>query len=544
MRHSRTLFASISLLLLLARQAAAQEDPNVEFSKHYDAGDRYYDQGDWGHALREYQKAHEILPQISRPLFNIGKMYEFQGMMPEALEWYRRYLKESDKEPEEYRRRAQTRVRALESTPARIRVACELPDAQGEIADVTITGEDGHAVHSKCDEEVAVHAGHYKIQIRAPHYDPGKVQDVTLHIGQPFNYFEPLKRKKGELRVFADPEEALVLVTDLNTRIYGDGTPNELPDGIHNLHVEAPGRIAEDRTIEVRSGQEALLNVPLRRQPRHGQLDLALFNAGYGGFVIPATVRAICVGCGKMASQHTLEPGTGLILSTGGAALGAFTSLFLTDEKMSTGTAYFIMAGPLYGSLEGLGIAMASDSDTENTLWWTLGGSVVGLTISALAAGPVDSTIGDSLLLHTGGFWGAATGFMLWGSIGAQRESDLGAFLLAGLNVGIVSGLVFSGETEYTWSHVAMINLGTAASTAIFLGLGAAIESNSGDQTQRWRFALGGMAVGFIASGLLTRNWDEPRYFRNLSIAPPMPMIDIGPDGTHRYMLSLVSGRW
>ena len=39
------------------------------------------------------------------------------------------------------------------------------------------------------------------------------------------------------------------------------------------------------------------------------------------------------------------------------------------------------------------------------------------------------------------------------------------AFLLAGLNVGIVSGLVFSGETEYTWSHVAMINLGTAAST-------------------------------------------------------------------------------
>src|SRR5262249_58465435 len=116
---------------------------------------------------------------------------------------------------------------------------------------------------------------------------------------------------------------------------------------------------------------------------------------------------------------------------------------------------------------------------------------------SALAAGPVDSTIGDSLLLHTGGFWGAATGFMLWGAIGAQRENDLGAFLLAGLNIGVVSGLVFSGETEYTWSHVAMINLGTAASTAIFLGLGAAIETSSScrtnqnfaaDQTQRWRF--------------------------------------------------------
>jgi hypothetical protein len=525
--------------------AAAQEDHSVEFSKHYDAGDRFYDQGDWGHALREYQKAHEILPQIPRPLFNIGKMYEFQGMMPEALEWYQRYLREADKEPEEYRKRAQTRVRALESTPARIRVGCELPDVQqGEIAEVFITGDDGRTIQTKCDEEIAVRAGHYRIQIRAQHYDPGKVTDVTLRIGQPFNYFEPLRRKKGELRVFADPEEALVLVTNLNQRIYGDGTPNELPDGVHNLHVEAPGRVAEDRQIEIRSGQPSLLNVPLRRQPRHGQLDLALFNAAYGGFVVPATVRAICVGCGKTPDSRTLEAGNGLILSTGGAALGAFTSLFVTDEKMTTGTAYFIMAGPLYGSLEGLAIGMATESDIENKLWWTLGGSAVGLTISALAAGPVDSTIGDSLLLHTGGFWGAATGFMLWGSIGAERESDLGAFLLAGLNVGIVSGLVFSGETEYTWSHVAMINLGTAASTAIFLGLGAAIESDSGDQTQRWRFALGGMAVGFIASGLLTRNWDEPRYFRNLSIAPPMPMVEIGPDGRHRYMLSLFSGRW
>jgi len=270
-------------------------------------------------------------------------------------------------------------------------------------------------------------------------------------------------------------------------------------------------------------------------------LDLALFNAAYGGFVLPATARALCIGCG---SQRTLDSGPVLYLSTGGVAMGAFATLFLTDDKMSTGTGYFIMAGPLYGSVEGLAIAMASDSTLENTLWWTLGGGAVGLTVAALAAGPVDSTIGDALLLHTGAFWGTATGFMLWGSIGADRKSDLGGFLLAGLNVGIVSGLVFSGETEYTWSHVAMINLGTAASTAIFLGLGAAIETSSGDQTQRWRFALGGMAVGFIASGLLTRNWDEPRYFKNFSFAPPLPRVELLPDGSHRYMLDLFNGRW
>ena len=540
MRRCRTRFASISLLLLV-RLAAAQEEPedrNAEFSKHYDAADRYYDKGDFARALKEYQRAYEILPQQARSLFNIAKMYELQGQQPEALDWYQRYLREGGREPEQYRQLAQTRVRALEATPAHINVGCE----QGQEAEVRITGDDGRTIRTACNEEVTVHAGKYRIEVLAPHFEPTKPLERTLRLGQAFNYFATLVPKKGELRVFADPDDALVLVKDLGQRIYGDGTPNQLPDGTHTIHVEAPGRVAEDRDVEVRGGTEALLNVPLRRRPRHGQLDLALFNAGYGGFLVPATVRALCIGCSK--TNPTLDPGTGLILSTGGAALGAFTSLFLTDEKMTTGTAYFIIAGPLYGSLEGLAIGMATESDIENKLWWTLGGSALGLTIAALAAGPVDSTIGDSLLLHTGGFWGAATGFMLWGSIGAQRESDLGAFLLAGLNVGIVSGLVFSGETEYTWSHVAMINLGTAASTAIFLGLGAAIESNSGDQTQRWRFALGGMAVGFIASGLLTRNWDEPRYFRNLSIAPPMPMVEVGPDGTHRYMLSLVSGRW
>src|SRR5262249_26639861 len=140
------------------------------------------------------------------------------------------------------RRLAQTRVRALESTPARINVGCE----QGLDADVSITGEDGKTIRTTCGKEVPVRAGRYRIEVHAPHFEPSRPFEQVLRIGQPFNYFAALTPKKGELRVFADPEDALVLVTDLRQRIYGDGTPNQLPDGIHNVHVEAPGRIAED----------------------------------------------------------------------------------------------------------------------------------------------------------------------------------------------------------------------------------------------------------------------------------------------------------
>src|SRR5262249_55476152 len=153
-----------------------------------------------------------------------------------------------------------------------------------------------------------------------------------------------------------------------------------------------------------------------------------------GGFAVPAAVRALCVGCGAMPGQRTLDlfP-TGAVLAGGGALLGTFSTFFLTDDKMTTGTSYLLMAGPPHWCVEGFAIASSANTSLENTLWWVLGGSAVGLTATALLAGPVDPTIGDSLVLHTGAFWGTLTGFMLWGSIGAEREADLGKFLLAGL---------------------------------------------------------------------------------------------------------------
>jgi hypothetical protein len=112
-----------------------------------------------------------------------------------------------------------------------------------------------------------------------------------------------------------------------------------------------------------------------------------------------------------------------------------------------------------------------------------------------------------------------------------------------------VTGIALSGETEYTWSHVAMIDLGAAASTATFLGIGAATETSASDETRRWRFALGGMAVGLIASGILTRNWDEPRYFKQLArlhlpLAPPIPRVEVAADGSRRYFMDLLAGSW
>src|SRR6185503_15648511 len=101
-----------------------------------------------------------------------------------------------------------------------------------------------------------------------------------------------------------------------------------------------------------------------------------------------------------------LEPYVGLILAAGGAGLGAFTSFYASDSKMTTGTAYYIMSGPLWGGFEGFAIGETVAATRENTLWWTLGGTAVGTAITATTASVVDSTLGDALLLHTGAFWG------------------------------------------------------------------------------------------------------------------------------------------
>jgi len=554
-RPCRTRILIISCLLLAGAPGRAQtRDHTVEeASRHFEAGDKLQDEGNYAAAAREYERAYQLAPH-PRPLFNIAKLHELQGQRADALEWYRRYLRESrdGKDDEAYRKRAAMRVRFLESTPARLKVACDLEEPTQfdlDSARVIITTDDGQVKEARCDEVTDLRAGHYRVTVRAPNYETSRIEDLPAKIGEPYTYVFPLRRKKGQVRVFADPDDALVLA-DGNIRIDPAGVPSALPAGIHTLRVEAPGRVTDERSLEVRSDRETRVNVPLRRKPRSGQNDLAVFNAFYGGFVVPAAVRALCIGCG---ANKTLEPETGLALAVGGAGLGAFTSFFLTDDKMTTGTAYFIMAGPLWGSFEGFGIAeAAAGTSREATLAWTLGGGLVGASIAVVAAKPVDSTIGDALLLHTGAFWGTLSGFMLWGSIEARQETDLGRFILAGLNVGLVGGLAFSGETEYSWSHVAMINLGTAASTAVFLGLGAASETDSaGTQTRRWRFALGGMAIGLVASGLLTRNWDEPRYFKtlaratpNLALLPPLPRVEVASDGSRRYLLDLLSGSW
>src|SRR5262249_8587675 len=156
---------------------------------HFAAGDRYLDQGDFARALEEYKRAYELAPH-PRPLFNVAKMYELQGQLPEALEWYSRYLRESadgrDEEP--YRRRAQTRVRALESTPAQISVACDLRDStplDKAEARVVLMSADGSTREVRCDQEVAVRAGRYRIAIRAPNYEPWE-RDLIARIGQPY----------------------------------------------------------------------------------------------------------------------------------------------------------------------------------------------------------------------------------------------------------------------------------------------------------------------------------------------------------------------
>lgn len=91
------------------RGQAATTD-KVESKAHYESATRLYDVREYDKALEEYKAAYLAKPDPAF-LFNIGQCYRKLGKNPEALDFFRQYLK---KAPAEDPNRAQVEARILE----------------------------------------------------------------------------------------------------------------------------------------------------------------------------------------------------------------------------------------------------------------------------------------------------------------------------------------------------------------------------------------------------------------------------------------------
>src|SRR5580698_2109861 len=69
----------------------AHADGRDDARKHFQAGKRHHDAGEWDAALDDYLHAYQLDPSPAF-LFDIGQVYRLKGARDKALDYYQRYL--------------------------------------------------------------------------------------------------------------------------------------------------------------------------------------------------------------------------------------------------------------------------------------------------------------------------------------------------------------------------------------------------------------------------------------------------------------------
>jgi hypothetical protein len=184
------------LLLVLAPLVAfagvARADDDVEAQAeeeagaHFNRGKELFDEGDYGAALVEFQRAYQLSPNW-RVLFNIGQVqYQLQDY-PAAKQTLERYLKEGGSEiPPDRRTIVRSDIERLKLRVAYLRITVNVTGA-------TVAIDDKEIGTSPLDGEVAVSAGRRKVSATRKGAPPatrfvevagGDTLDVALEVGE------------------------------------------------------------------------------------------------------------------------------------------------------------------------------------------------------------------------------------------------------------------------------------------------------------------------------------------------------------------------
>ena len=99
-------------LLLMSGQPSRAADPRLDSARaHSQEGDAYYKLEKYANAITEYEQAYLAKPDPSF-LYNIAQCHRLMGQGPEAIKFYRRFLKDAPTAPN--RGVAEKHIRDLE----------------------------------------------------------------------------------------------------------------------------------------------------------------------------------------------------------------------------------------------------------------------------------------------------------------------------------------------------------------------------------------------------------------------------------------------
>jgi hypothetical protein len=491
-------------------------NPQVEAGEHFERGKLLYEQGDYKGAVVELVSAYCLSPHYL-PLMSIGQAYERELEYEKAIAYFRRFvlavpkdakpLSSCDPDPQDQKQLIAARIRVLEDLPAKVRVNTEPANAH-----ITIENEARKVADDRSGKEIEIPGGRYTMTIEHEGYRT-VTREIVAEVGKPYTFFEKLEPKRGRLRVHVAPEEARLFVNKLQV---GTGVYEaDMPGGHYTISAEAPDFLTDTREVEVLADRDTTINVELAPAPQTGRRQLLAYGTVAGGVAGGTLI-------GVQSNPYYIVLGVG-----GGFAAGALAVYFGTDRDLPLGTSSLTITSSFFGSIAGATSASIF-TDNGNIISPAIGGGLVlGAGLGYYAGERLHVRPGDAAIVNSGALWGTVAGGLFavsFDSAGEHRSIDSG-IVLSGLGLGTVAGALLAHNYTVSRGRAALID--ASGVLGIVLGLAANSVASRGEATTDERtsnFAVGGLAIGLILGGVLTRHMDEPK----LSVAPVMNRTSAG----------------
>jgi hypothetical protein len=494
---------------------ASSANPQVEAGEHFERGKLLYEQGDYKGAVVELVSAYCLSPHYL-PLMSIGQAYERMLEYEKAIAYFERFvfavpkdakpLNACDPDPQDEKKLIAARIHVLENLPAKIRVNTEPANAH-----IIIANEARVAADERSGKEIEVLGGRYRMTIEKEGFQT-VTREIVAEVGKPYTFFEKLEPKRGRLRVHVNPAEARLFVDKLQvgTGVYEAA----LPGGKYTISAEAPDFVTSTRDVEVIADRDTTINVDLAPVPQVGRRQLVAYATLAGG-----VAGGTLIGAQSNGLYDVIGVG-------GGMAGGFLAAYFAADERVPLGTSSLTITSSFFGGIAGAATASIFTGDGNLISPAIGGGLVLGAGLGYYAGQKFEVRPGDAALVNSGALWGTVAGglFAISFDSNADHRSIDSGIVLSGLGLGTVAGALLAHNYTVSRGRAALID--ASGVLGIVLGLAvnsvasrASTNSSTGGSDERTsNFALGGLAVGLIAGGVLTRHMDEPQ----VTVSPVM----------------------
>ncbi len=504
--------------------ALTDEQLRQRGAEHYTRGETLYLQGDYLGAVEELVASYCTIPYFSL-LKDIGQAFERKLDYERAIAYLERYVRDIPPnatrasqcaaDPQEDKESVSRRVHVLRELKAHI-----LVQTQPSAASITIENAARITTRGRSGEEMLVIGDTYQMTVEAPGFEP-VTRTIEAHIGKPYTYFFELTPLQGQVSVQVTPADARIFV---DKRLVGFGRYDaKLPAKTYEIMTERQGRITERRNVEVLPNQIKRVQVELTPTPQYGRRQLIGFSTIAG---------TVTTGFLLFAFDDTQLSGIG---SLGGAVAGFAGSYFYLPDDVTLGTSNLTITSSLAGMLIGASTALVFTDDQRIVQPVTGAAALIGAGAGYYAGDRTKIRPGDAALINTSMLWGTTAGGLFALSFAPPREVAAG-LVLSGMGMGAISGVIMTRYFDISRTHAVLIDvggivgiLGGLALESIAYPTAPAQQGQDVDEVQREHlanFALGGMAVGLIGAGILTRNLDDAK----IAIQPSIGSVN-GADG-------------